>query len=260
MINVPMRNDYSMLFSNMNSSTRGNNSFSGVNLTDYASIRNGSYGKLLKSYYKQSANNNSNSTTTTNKTNDVQAKVDAMNKSDLKKVQTLSQDLQASANKLMQPGVNSVFNKENMTTTDKNGNTSTSNTYNSSKIYDAVSSFAKSYNALIDKSSASSSASILKGTMSMAQTMNTYADPLKEMGITIGADNKLSVNKDTFLASDMSKAKSLFQGNTSLTAQIATKANAMGNTAYNTMSQGNLYTNNGGYSFLPGGNTFNNFM
>lgn len=259
MINIPMRNDYSMLFSNMNSSNRGGNSFSGVNLADYASIKNGTYGKLLKSYYKK-ADSNSNSAPLNNKTNDVKAKADAMNKSELSKVQSLSQDVQTSANKLMQPGTKSVFNKENITTTDKNGNTTTSNDYNSSKIYDAVSSFAKSYNSLIEKSSASSSASVLKGTMSMAQTMNTYADSLKEMGITIGADNKLSINKDTFLASDMSKAKTLFQGNTSLTAQIATKANSMGNTAYNESRQGSLYNNNGGYSSIPGGNLFNNFM
>ena len=51
-INIQMRNDYSYLFSSLNTSktgSAGNLSF----LSDYAAIKNGSYGKLMKAYYAE---------------------------------------------------------------------------------------------------------------------------------------------------------------------------------------------------------------
>ena len=49
--NINMKNDYSYLFQSMN--TSANSGMSGMSsiLSDYSSIKNGSYGKLLKAYY-----------------------------------------------------------------------------------------------------------------------------------------------------------------------------------------------------------------
>ena len=55
-----IRQDYSYLFSGFNNSNN-NNIFYGINLADYASIKSGSYGKLLKSYYKEMDSNQSSS-------------------------------------------------------------------------------------------------------------------------------------------------------------------------------------------------------
>ena len=44
--------DYSVLFGNMSTSAQ-TSSTSGFSLLDYASIKNGSYAKLLKAYYKE---------------------------------------------------------------------------------------------------------------------------------------------------------------------------------------------------------------
>ena len=47
----------SMLFSSLGSSSKSINSgILGINLSDYASIRSGSYSKLMKSYYKLDSN------------------------------------------------------------------------------------------------------------------------------------------------------------------------------------------------------------
>ena len=46
-INVDSRQDYSYLFQGLSGGSMGNLNF----LSDYASIRNGSYGKLMKAYY-----------------------------------------------------------------------------------------------------------------------------------------------------------------------------------------------------------------
>lgn len=48
-INMHLKNDYSFLFSGMSTSSGG--SLGNLNfLSDYQSIKNGSYGKLLKAY------------------------------------------------------------------------------------------------------------------------------------------------------------------------------------------------------------------
>ena len=48
-INIQAKTNYSFLFSGLSSSA--SNALSGNWLADYASIKNGSYGKLMKAYY-----------------------------------------------------------------------------------------------------------------------------------------------------------------------------------------------------------------
>ena len=48
-INIQAKTNYSFLFSGLSSSA--SNAVSGNWLADYASIKNGSYGKLMKAYY-----------------------------------------------------------------------------------------------------------------------------------------------------------------------------------------------------------------
>ena len=59
-INVDSRQDYSYLFQNLSSGGMGNLNF----LSDYASIKNGSYGRLMKAYYGtgQASNTSSDGT------------------------------------------------------------------------------------------------------------------------------------------------------------------------------------------------------
>ena len=54
-----IRQDYSFLFSNTNGSNQ-NNIFYGINLADYATIKSGSYAKLLRSYYREMASGTDN--------------------------------------------------------------------------------------------------------------------------------------------------------------------------------------------------------
>ena len=49
-----LKQDYSFLFSGLNSSRNSsNNLLTSINLSDYNSIKTGTYGKLLKAYYKK---------------------------------------------------------------------------------------------------------------------------------------------------------------------------------------------------------------
>ena len=66
-INIQAKTNYSFLFSGLSSSA--SNALSGNWLADYASIKNGSYGKLMKAYYaKDSGDSKTAASHITNRT------------------------------------------------------------------------------------------------------------------------------------------------------------------------------------------------
>ena len=66
-ISIQTRNDYSYLFNSMNKNS--GNSLSSMNwLSDYNSIKSGSYGKLMKAYYSTAAEDSSSSSKSASKT------------------------------------------------------------------------------------------------------------------------------------------------------------------------------------------------
>ena len=242
-IQISAKQDYSILFSSLNSSSsKSSNSLYGINFADYASIKNGSYGKLLKAYYKQNSTSDSTSSATTvsslSKTS-----VDATVKKELNDIQTYSNEVRDSAAALMEKGSKSVFKNEDM-----------------DKVYEAVSALTEDYNTLMEKGQASSSSSVTKSADSMAYMVKGYEDSLNEIGITIGKDNQLSIDKDTFMNADVDKVKSLFNGNSSLSYLISSKETAIGNTAYSESNKSTLYTANGTYSNLSTGDLLNGIV
>ena len=49
---IAQKQDYSQLFGGLPANQNQNNIFNSINLSDYKTVKNGSYGKLLKAYYK----------------------------------------------------------------------------------------------------------------------------------------------------------------------------------------------------------------
>lgn len=238
-IRVNAKQDYSILFSSLNSSnSKGSNSLYGINLADYATIKSGSYGKLLKAYYKKdSSTDNSISKNSTSSLNKI--KVDATVKKELKDVQTYANEVKNSAETLMEKGGKSVFKDGDM-----------------EKVYKAVSDFASSYNTLMEKSQNSSSSAISRYAGSMAYMVKGSEKLLNEVGISISQDKKLTVNKDSFMSADMDKVKSLFNGSNSLSERVASKASEIANKANSESNKSNLYSVNGTYRNPYTGNLF----
>lgn len=234
-----LKQDYSYLFSNMSSSNNSNNLFTSINLSDYNSIKSGTYGKLLKAYYKkedaEAADTSSNKTSAT-KTESVEAK-------ELKEVQTDADALRDSAGVLMQRGSKSVFKDEDM-----------------DKVYAAVSDFVKDYNTLLESGTESSSKSVVRGVEGLVSLAEDYEKELKEMGITIDKDNKLTIDKDTFMKTDINKVKDLFNGQNSFSYLTSMRAVSVGNTAYSESNKSSLYTGDGNYSTLTTGDLFNSIV
>lgn len=219
--------DYTYLFSGMTSgaSTSG----SSFNLGDYAAIKNGSYGKLLKAYYaKQDAEKGS-------------ATEDSRQKSVL--IQSSADTLKKSADAL---NTASLWEKKKITKTDeKTGEKSETEDYDFDAITKAVQSFVDNYNDVIEEAAKSDSKDVLRNAMYMTNYVSKNEKLLSKAGITIGKGNKLELDADTLKKADISTLKTLFSGHNSLADRVAQKADAISIAA----SRGNsIYTRNGAYS------------
>ena len=105
-----LKQDYSFLFSGLNGTNNSNNLFTSINLSDYNSIKSGTYGKLLKEYYKK----DDVDTKDTISKKDSASKTESSSAKELKEVQTEANELRDSASALIQKGGKSVFKDEDM--------------------------------------------------------------------------------------------------------------------------------------------------
>ena len=137
-------------------------------LADYASIKNGSYGKMMKSYYakvkKEEETDGSSKTDSKNKA------ADAASASAARKFYETA------------TGMNSLdYSADNM-----------------DELYDKVSAFVKDYNSLIKTASKSKSSEV----KAQADALNDYTYQnyklFAKIGITMNSDRTLSIDEDTF--------------------------------------------------------------
>lgn len=216
-----LTNSFFSIFNNNNSS---NNIFSGFSLTDYNSIRSGSYKKLMNSYYGQ---NNS-------KTNQAVSKI--VNNTDSMKLtstKNAADNLSDAAKALYTNGADSAFKDEK----------------NENAVIDAVNSFVKEYNNTIDAVDATDSSKVLKAGVNLAKQTNAYSTSLAKVGITVNYDNTLSVDEDLLKNAASSDLKSLFSGVGSFAYQTATKADQIGLAAKQQSSGSSLYGSNGNLNY-----------
>ena len=245
-ININAKTDYSYLFNSMNSSGSNNSNyaFSGINLSDYASIKNGSYGKLLKAYYAESSTTTSEIESSSNVTNTQYSyQKKETEKQNLSDIQTAAGKVSTSATALMERGGKSVFKNSDM-----------------EEIYSAVSAFTKDYNTLLDKVEDTTSKELLNVAEKLTDVMEGYESQLKDLGITIGEDNKLTIDKKTFLNADTEAVKELFNGQSSLSYLVATRATSLSNTAYSQSNSSSLYTVDGTYASQNTGSVINGYF
>jgi hypothetical protein len=230
-------------------------------LSDYSSIKSGSYGKLLRQYYanQSSSSTSSTSSTSTTSTSSTSSSTASSYTSTLTSSTSTSKDstktlssiekstdnLKDSADALLKVGTKSVFQKA--TVTDAEGNTTKG--YDTDKIYDAVKSFVDDYNSVLTDTTDSKTSSITSNVTSLKNTTKANESLLKNVGITIDDKGKLSIDEDTFKKADMSTAKSLFNGTGSYAYQVSAKASMINYNAETEASKSNTYTNSGSYSY-----------
>ncbi|MGN0316478.1 MAG: hypothetical protein ACI4E1_00910 [Lachnospira sp.] len=238
----------SSLFSNMGNKTSSGSLFSGIDLNTYSSIRNGSYRSLLKSYYSQDTGNKASSTYSAKQTTTAATKVNATATRDAAKA--LIEDV-SELNK------SSLWDKK--TITDKDGNKSTD--YDRDAIYKAASAYVKDYNSLIGLTADSEDDATLRAASNFITYTNRNSSLLKSIGVSIGTDNKLSIDEEAFKAADISQVKSVFGNGGALTGRASVAASNIYSSSASVLSKlatTNTYTASGSYSYVSG-SVFNSF-
>ncbi len=217
--------DYSYLFNSAQPVATG----STFNLSDYAAVKNGSYGKLLKAYYaKQDAEKASSGG-------------DSVQKSAMMK--SSADDLKKSANAL---NSNELWEKKKIKKKDeKTGEEIEVEDYDWEKITKAVKSFVEDYNSVIEHAGDSNSNSVLRNAVWLTGITEANEKMLSKIGITVGKGNKMELDEEALKKADMSSLKTLFTGHNSFADKVSMKANSISNAAAGSIG---TYKSDGKYS------------
>ena len=240
----------STLFSSLGSSKSTGSGLFGINLSEYASIRSGSYGKLMRSYFSMdSTKGTSKSDDSTKNTIEDLATTTSTSKDSTKTLAAIESDakeLTDSAKALYTRSNNKVFTKDS------------GGSYDTDKIYKAVKRFADDYNSMLDTAGKSSTNRISRSVSSMKNETSYNEKPLKEIGITVDEKTgRLSVDETTFKGADTEKIKNLFNGTGSYAYSVATKAAMTESYAKSEAAKSNTYTKNSTYNYnYNSGNIF----
>lgn len=240
----------STLFSSLGPSKSTGSGLFGINLSEYASIRSGSYGKLMRSYFSMdSTKGTSKSDDSTKNTIEDLATTTSTSKDSTKTLAAIESDakeLTDSAKALYTRSNNKVFTKDS------------GGSYDTDKIYKAVKRFADDYNSMLDTAGKSSTNRISRSVSSMKNETSYNEKPLKEIGITVDEKTgRLSVDETTFKSADTEKIKNLFNGTGSYAYSVATKAAMTESYAKSEAAKSNTYTKNGTYNYnYNSGNIF----
>lgn len=190
------------------SSLFGSSSGSGMSslysmFADRSAIKNGSYGKLLKSYY----NTNKTSSTSSSKTAGSNNVIDKILEE--KRNPKVSKDVQE-ANANLTSGLSTLKTSVSTLQNSKTYEDTVNGQSAASKTVSAVKDYVTDYNNVI---SAAKGSTLTNKTAYVANVMNTTAanaDQLSEIGIRVNSDGTLELNEEKLKTADISKVKEIF--------------------------------------------------
>ena len=169
----------SSLFSSLNNSTSGTSGLGSL-LSDYSSIRNGSYGKLMKAYYNN-VDNGAVKSTYNNAVKNSNTSTAADSSAVIKELQSTTDDLTASARDLYTSGSKSVFQKKSIA--DENGNTTQQ--YDTDAIYKSVKGFVDDYNSVLEAADKSADSKVQNSVTGMINYTKMETNMLGKLGFSI---------------------------------------------------------------------------
>lgn len=219
-------------------------------LGNYGSIRSGSYKKLLTSYYaKTRAADSSASNRKTNTRRDDWNPTYTYSNRSLTAVRKEADELTASARALTNQGSKSLFTEKYTTTTDaETGVKTTTKGYDREAISEAVDAFVSDYNSAVKAGMQSTSTNVNRNTSYMTKQTAIYARSLAEVGITVGKDQTLSVDKDKLKDADIDSLKRVFNGPSSFASLTASRSSSISQSAVRAASTSSTYNRVGSYN------------
>lgn len=202
----------------------GNNGSSNF-LADYASIKSGSYKRLMKSYYGMGS---SSSTGATGKSGSSGGYVldkileERRNPKVSKEAQEANENLTTGLSNLNK-SVSALRNEGTFTDT-QNGQSA------ADKVVSAVKAYVSDYNDVVSSSKRSTMSNKAAHVANMMKSTKENAEKLAEIGVTINRDGTLKVNEGKLKAAGTSKVQELFSPKDSLSygSMIASRAQFAG--------------------------------
>lgn len=179
----------------------------GFSLVDYASIKNGSYRKLVAAHYANEEKE-ANGSSSTSSVKD--------SKQTLTSISDSAKDVKDSIS-----SIQSLFKKSANGTVD----------YDEEEMYKSVKDFISNYNSFVDSAANSDTNAILKAAKNMVTYTTANKKALSAIGITVGSDNKLSIDEDKFKEASKGRVQSVFQSAGGYAYQISAKASSISTTS-----------------------------
>ena len=120
-----------------------------------------------------------------------------------------------------------------------------------------MNSFVTNYNAVVKAVEEVDGNTVTGRAKRMVNDSATNFKSLLKVGITIGADNTLSIDEKAFKEADMRDVKNLFNGSHSLSAKAYQKAIEINNLSSSAASSTSLYNSKAGYVASYAGTLYN---
>lgn len=178
-------------------------------VTNYATIKNGVFFNALKNYY----NNKKQDASSTEDKEILQSKNLSNFKDTLSNIKGDENSIKLAINSAKSSArVNAINGSSDKSYMDK--------------VVNAVSDFANSFNDMLDNTKDLTSTKVLRNVVLMTDTTNFNSQSLSEIGITVGSNNRLSVDKDKLKNADINQIESVF-GHNSYGEYIAQKSSSL---------------------------------
>ena len=205
-INVPaFKQDYSSLFSSIGSAA--GNAASSNWLGDYAMIKNGSYGRLMKAYYAEAKSDSTGQSSSTSKSRSSSNVLDKILEE--KKNPTVSKEAQK-ANASLTSGLSSL--KTSVSTLQSDGlyKDTVNGQSAADKVVSAMKAYVSDYNDVVTAAKGSTLTNKTAYVANMMSTTAANADKLAEIGIKVNAKGTLEINEAKLKTADISKVQEMF--------------------------------------------------
>lgn len=174
--------------------------------SDYASLKNGSYSKLMKSYYgsiKESATAGSTSGTRSRSSNVLETILEE------KRNPKVSKDTQKS-NADLEAGLSSLKSSLSALQGGKTYTDTENGQKAADKVVSAMKSYVADYNNVVNAAKGSTLSNKTAYVSNVMTTTAANADKLAEIGITIDSSGKLELNESKLRDADVSKVQEMF--------------------------------------------------
>ena len=244
-INVGTNQSYSYLFQGSSSGgSMGNLNF----LSDYGSIKNGSYAKLMKAYYGTGQNSgtvqnvNSSTSATSTKRSASSNVVDKI--LDAKRNPTVSKGVQE-ANANLTAGLSSLKTSVSALQNDKTYTDTANGQSAADKTVSALKAYVSDYNSVVSAAKGSTLTSKTAYVANMMRSTTANADKLSEIGITVNDNGTLDFNEAGLKAADISKVQKLFSPKDIMSygSTVASRLQFAGSAAGSNAATGSTETN-----------------